>query len=43
MELGTWDDAHEMLDIVGQQMFLDVLKAQPPEPPKAGLRTFGEG
>ena len=30
MELGTWEDAHELLDIVGPQMFIDVLKAPPP-------------
>ncbi len=30
MELGTWEDAHELLDILGPQMFIEVLKAPPP-------------
>ena len=30
MELGTWDDANDLIEIVGTDMFLAVLKSPPP-------------
>jgi hypothetical protein len=30
MELGTWDDAHALLDVVGLDRFREVLAAPPP-------------
>jgi hypothetical protein len=30
MEMGTWEDAHELLRIVGPGAFADVLRAPPP-------------
>ena len=30
MEMGTWEDAHTLLDIVGQDAFRSVLRQPPP-------------
>ncbi|HEY8064921.1 MAG TPA: hypothetical protein VIF40_09330 [Methylosinus sp.] len=30
MELGAWEDAHELLELVGPDLFVDVLESPPP-------------
>jgi hypothetical protein len=30
MEIGTWEDAHELLELVGPSPFIEVLRAPPP-------------
>jgi hypothetical protein len=30
MEIGTWEDAHDLLELVGADPFIEVLRAPPP-------------
>jgi hypothetical protein len=40
MQLGTWEDAHELLQLVGRDLFVEVLHAPPPGVFSAKSWTF---